>query len=55
MHARHAGKSMHFGIIQPIFYMCIMVFSTSNVFIRSKRKLLAQPISDKGGISIEKK
>ena len=43
MHERKAGQSMHFGIIEPFLYMCIMLFSTSNVFIRGKRNLLAKP------------
>lgn len=43
MHRREAGKSMHFGIIEPILYMFIMVFSTLNVFIRHKWNLLAKP------------
>lgn len=43
MHRREAGKSMHFGIIEPILYMFIMVFSTLNVFIRHKWHLLAKP------------
>ena len=34
---------MHFGIIDPILYMFIMVFSTLNVFIRHKWHLLAKP------------
>lgn len=55
MHERTAGKSMHFGIIEPILYMCIMLFSTYNVFFRSKWKLLQQPIYDKGGNNLEKK
>lgn len=55
MHKRQSGKSMHFGIIEPILYMCIMVFSTCNVFIRSKRNLLARPIQDKGETHVEKK
>lgn len=38
MHAREGGKSMHFGIIEPIFYMFIMVFSTMNVYIRNRNK-----------------
>ena len=54
MHERRAGKSMHFGIIEPILYMCIMLFSTYNVFIRKKWNLLPKPIYDKGGIPIEK-
>lgn len=49
MHERKAGQSMHFGIIKPILYMCVMVFSTFNVFIRYKWKLLQKPISQKGG------
>lgn len=53
MHPREAGKSMHFGIIEPILYMCIMFFSTCNVFIRSKKHMLAKPISDKGGTHFE--
>lgn len=47
MHERKAGKSMHFGIIEPVLYMCIMLFSTFNVFIRKKWKLLPEPISKK--------
>lgn len=38
MHAREAGTSMHFGIIEPILYMFIMVFSTLNVYIRNRKK-----------------
>ena len=38
MHAREGGTSMHFGIIEPILYMFIMVFSTANVYIRSKKR-----------------
>lgn len=38
MHARETGTSMHFGIIEPILYMFIMVFSTLNVYIRNKKK-----------------
>ncbi len=37
MHKRTAGKSMHFGIIEPILYMLIMVFSTVNVCIRNRK------------------
>lgn len=53
MHERKAGKSMHFGIIEPILYMWIMLFSTYNVFIRNKWNLLPKPINDKGGTSVE--
>ncbi|MCD7825409.1 MAG: glycosyltransferase family 2 protein [Clostridiaceae bacterium] len=38
MHERKAGKSMHFGIIEPILYMLIMMFSTMNVFLRNRKK-----------------
>lgn len=38
MHAREGGKSMHFGIIEPILYMFIMVFSTMNVYIRNRNQ-----------------
>jgi len=38
MHAREGGKSMHFGIIEPILYMFIMVFSTMNVYIRNRKQ-----------------
>lgn len=38
MHAREGGKSMHFGIIEPILYMFVMVFSTTNVYIRNRKK-----------------
>lgn len=55
MHMRHAGKSMHFGILEPLFYMCVMIFSTCNVLIRSKRKLLAKPIQNQGGTHLEEK
>jgi Glycosyltransferases involved in cell wall biogenesis len=55
MHKRTAGKSMHFGIIEPLLYMCIMLFSTYNVFVRSKWKLLQQPIYDKGGNNPDEK
>ncbi len=53
MHQRKAGKSMHFGIIEPLLYMCIMFFSTCNVFVRSKKNMLTKPISDKGGTYFE--
>lgn len=55
MHKRTAGKSMHFGIIEPLLYMCIMLFSTYNVFVRSKWKLLQQPIYDEGGNDFDEK
>lgn len=55
MHERKAGQSMHFGIIKPAIYMCIMLFSTYNVFIRNKWKLLQKPILHKGGTSLEEK
>lgn len=55
MHERKAGKSMHFGIVEPILYMCIMLFSTSNVFIRGKKHLLAEPFFQKGITDHEKK
>ena len=48
MHQRTAGRSMHFGIIEPILYMCVMVFSTNNIFIRSKWNLLPKPNIDRG-------
>ena len=38
MHARKGGKSMHIGIIEPVLYMFIMVFSTLNVYIRNRKK-----------------
>lgn len=38
MHPRESGTSMHFGIIEPILYMFIMVFSTMNVYIRNRKK-----------------
>lgn len=55
MHERQAGQSMHFGIIEPFLYMCIMLFSTSNVFIRGKKHLLAKPAFQKGDFKHEKK
>lgn len=43
MHERKAGKSMHFGIIKPIIYMLVMLFSTTNVYLRYKYHLLPLP------------
>lgn len=43
MHARTAGKSMHFGIIKPMIYMMVMFFSTLNIYFRYKKKLLPLP------------
>lgn len=54
MHERKAGQSMHFGIVKPILYMFVMIFSTSNVYIRNKWKLLPKPTLNKGGTTIEK-
>ena len=54
MHQRKTGKSMHFGIIEPILYICIMFFSTCNVFIRNKKNMLAKPNLNKGGNNFEK-
>lgn len=39
MHQREAGRSMHFGIIEPICYMFIMVFSTCTVYLRNHKKV----------------
>lgn len=39
MHQRKAGQSMHFGIIEPICYMFIMVFSTCNVYLRNRKRI----------------
>lgn len=55
MHQRTGGKSMHFGIIEPILYMCIMIFSTLNVWIRHKTHILPKPDTEKGRIQIEEK
>lgn len=44
MHERKAGQSMHFGIIKPILYMCVMIFSTFNVFVRYRWKLLQKKV-----------
>lgn len=54
MHERCAGQSMHFGIIKPLLYMFVMIFSTTNVYLRNKWKLLPQPHYDKGGTDFEK-
>ena len=43
MHKREAGKSMHFGILKPMLYMFVMLFSTFNVYIRHKKNLLPHP------------
>lgn len=55
MHARTAGKSMHFGIIEPILYMFIMVFSTCNAFFRSKFHIYPAPKKLRGDINLDKK
>lgn len=55
MHRREAGKSMHFGIIEPMLYMCIMLFSTFDVFIRNKWNLLPKTKNQKGGNQLEEK
>ena len=55
MHRREAGKSMHFGIIEPMLYMCIMLFSTFDVFVRNKWNLLPKPINQEGGKKLEEK
>lgn len=43
MHKRKAGQSMHFGIIKPMIYMLVMVFSTINIYLRYKYHLLPLP------------
>lgn len=37
MHERTSGSSMHNGIIKPIIYMVLMMMSTLNTIIRSKK------------------
>lgn len=55
MHEREAGQSMHFGIIKPILYMFIMIFSTLNAYLRNKCNLYPMPNKTKGGTDIEEK
>ena len=55
MHARTAGKSMHFGIIEPIFYMFVMIFSTANAYLRCKLHSYPIPNTLQGENNIEKK
>lgn len=55
MHERKAGKSMHFGIIEPITYMLVMVFSTCNVYLRSKWHIYQNPNKFRGDNHIEAK
>lgn len=55
MHERKAGKSMHFGIIEPILYMFIMIFSTLNVCLRKKWNMLSKPTIQKGENDANKK
>lgn len=55
MHERKAGKSMHFGIIEPIFYMFVMIFSTCNVYLRSKWHMYSNPNRFRGDVNFDKK
>ena len=55
MHRRTSGKSMHFGVIEPILYMLIMLFSALNVYTRKKTHILSQKIPYEGDITYEKK
>lgn len=55
MHERKSGKSMHFGIIEPIFYMFVMIFSTCNAYLRYKWHIYPTPKNSRGDANLETK
>ncbi|MBR1743213.1 MAG: glycosyltransferase family 2 protein [Lachnospiraceae bacterium] len=49
MHKRTSGRSMHFGILNPMIYVLVMLLSTTNIYLRYKYHLLPIPEINKGG------